>query len=192
MSISATVTHPISKDEFVERVEDLLFSIFPSEVTTSFEWTTTQGLSPYYVLRGSLDSIHKIKLTVTDQATVAIFYRTIPDIVGGVKELDRSALRNEPWTDLQGWIFKIKTDYDRISKQIQSCTVMKEFHLFETSGEHITLRFNNKAEITGDYKKIRLEGQSSWKTISSHDIFEAVEKRWLRVDNVQLVGNFSI
>lgn len=150
--------HPGHMEPFLAKVADLVCSVFGDDCARDFKWAPS-GRTGYYVLMGSLDSLYHIKITITQDASVVIFYKqdVTKEARPPVEELDRSVLRNESWSDFQGWVFKVKTEYDQIAQGIVTFEVVKAFGVFdEPSQASVRFRRGERAEVSGDRKRIRL------------------------------------
>ena len=165
--------HPGHMEPFLARVADLVCSVFGDDCARDFQWAPS-GRTGYFVLVGSLSTQYHIKITISSEASVAIFYRqdtTNEDFRPPIQELDRSALRNTSWSDFQGWIYKVKTDYDQIAIGIAIFEVVKRFGIFdEPSQKSVTFRRGERVEVTGGMARIRLAGGTGqWVTPSKVD-----------------------
>jgi len=108
----SSVPFPAHLEPLLVKIAELVCDVFGDDSARRFRWMDS-GHPKFAVLEGTLERGHCIKLTVTDQATVVVFYLAgMP-----IKELDRITLRNESWTDFVGWMSQVKTRYDEILAQ---------------------------------------------------------------------------
>lgn len=150
--------HPGHMEPFLAKVADLVCSVFGDDCARNFQWAPS-GRTGYFVLLGNLDSLYHIKITITENASVVIFYKqdVSKDIRPPVEELDRSTLRNSSWSDFQGWIFKVKTEYDQIARGVVIFEVVKRFGIYdEPSHTSVTFKVGDRVQVTGDRGRIRL------------------------------------
>jgi len=165
--------HPGAMEPFLAKVADLVCSVFGDDCARDFKWEDG-GQSGMFILRGDLDDQYKVKISINDHAAVAIFYRR-DSSPQRVEELDRSALRNSSWSDFQGWIYKVKTEYDRISTEGQLFHVVKTFGIYdEPSQTSVRFKKGDRVQVAGygHGRRIRLHFGSDrgpWITPSKSD-----------------------